>query len=315
MDSALSAVLAAPDDDAPRLVYADWLQQRHDPRGELIAVQCALGARPGDAALRKREEELLAQHGEAWAAALEALGADGCVWHRGFIDEAFAEVRALSKNAAAIFELAPLLRRVETTLSTVAEARALAKLPQFGRLRSVRYGANRGTIRDRGLVHATFLAAVKAPELNELDAYSDVGAEAVKALVDNRALGGLTGLRLGGKLGVSATKALAGWAGLARLTQLDLSVAGLDDKAVAALMSSPHLGQLEVLCLTSNWIGEAGAKAILKAGLPRLRELRLGFQQGVAKGAKRVSSATNTALAARFAAFLPATAKLSTSAP
>ena len=27
----LIAVIAAPDDDAPRLVYADWLQERGDP--------------------------------------------------------------------------------------------------------------------------------------------------------------------------------------------------------------------------------------------------------------------------------------------
>lgn len=38
----LDAVLARPEDDEPRLVYADWLMERGDPRGEFIAVQCAL---------------------------------------------------------------------------------------------------------------------------------------------------------------------------------------------------------------------------------------------------------------------------------
>jgi uncharacterized protein (TIGR02996 family) len=33
----LAAVLASPDDDAPRLVYADWLHERDDPRGESSA--------------------------------------------------------------------------------------------------------------------------------------------------------------------------------------------------------------------------------------------------------------------------------------
>ena len=36
----LGAVLAAPADDAPRLVYADRLLSRDDQRGELIIVQC-----------------------------------------------------------------------------------------------------------------------------------------------------------------------------------------------------------------------------------------------------------------------------------
>src|SRR5262249_20747125 len=35
----LAAVYAAPADDAPRAIYADWLQERGDPRGELIALQ------------------------------------------------------------------------------------------------------------------------------------------------------------------------------------------------------------------------------------------------------------------------------------
>jgi uncharacterized protein (TIGR02996 family) len=38
----LDDIIAAPDDDAPRLVYADWLLAREDPRGELITVQCEL---------------------------------------------------------------------------------------------------------------------------------------------------------------------------------------------------------------------------------------------------------------------------------
>ena len=38
----LQAVLENPDDDTPRLIYADWLEERGDPRGEFIRVQCEL---------------------------------------------------------------------------------------------------------------------------------------------------------------------------------------------------------------------------------------------------------------------------------
>ena len=39
----LAAVLAAPDDDLPRLVYADWLEENGQPeRAEFIRVQCDL---------------------------------------------------------------------------------------------------------------------------------------------------------------------------------------------------------------------------------------------------------------------------------
>ena len=42
----IAAILANPDDDVPRLVYADYLDERGDPRGEFIRVQCELAAWP-----------------------------------------------------------------------------------------------------------------------------------------------------------------------------------------------------------------------------------------------------------------------------
>ena len=41
-DALLRAVLLDPADDAPRLVYADWLDDQGDPeRAEFIRVSCA----------------------------------------------------------------------------------------------------------------------------------------------------------------------------------------------------------------------------------------------------------------------------------
>jgi uncharacterized protein (TIGR02996 family) len=42
-DALLRAVVANPDDDAPRLVYADWLDEHGDPdRAEFIRIQIEL---------------------------------------------------------------------------------------------------------------------------------------------------------------------------------------------------------------------------------------------------------------------------------
>ena len=35
----LAAIAASPADRTPRLAYADWLMERNDPRGRLIAVE------------------------------------------------------------------------------------------------------------------------------------------------------------------------------------------------------------------------------------------------------------------------------------
>jgi uncharacterized protein (TIGR02996 family) len=68
-----AAVEAAPDDPAPRKVYADWLTEQPDPilraRGELIQLQFALEdaslASGRRQELKSREVELLEQYGEA----------------------------------------------------------------------------------------------------------------------------------------------------------------------------------------------------------------------------------------------------------
>ncbi|HEU0029762.1 MAG TPA: TIGR02996 domain-containing protein [Kofleriaceae bacterium] len=51
-----------PDDPAPYLVYADWLQNRGDPRGDLITIQHRLAADPTDRQLRRAEGSLLDAH-------------------------------------------------------------------------------------------------------------------------------------------------------------------------------------------------------------------------------------------------------------
>jgi uncharacterized protein (TIGR02996 family) len=67
----LQAIRAEPDDDAHRLVYADWLDENGDPdRAEFIRVQCELARCPEGAerrsALAARAAELLAAHRLAW---------------------------------------------------------------------------------------------------------------------------------------------------------------------------------------------------------------------------------------------------------
>src|SRR5262245_58911497 len=45
--SFLRAILEAPDDHAPRLVYADWLEERgHAGRAEFLRVECRLARLP-----------------------------------------------------------------------------------------------------------------------------------------------------------------------------------------------------------------------------------------------------------------------------
>ncbi len=79
-------ILARPDDTSAYLVYGDWLSERGDPRGELVALQVRLSAKE-DAGQRARERELLGEHGGQWLGALAELGGDDAevVWRNGFV--------------------------------------------------------------------------------------------------------------------------------------------------------------------------------------------------------------------------------------
>ena len=55
MDALFQAILDAPDDDAPRLVYADWLEEGgRAEHAELIRAQCRLPRQGQRTAAAKR---------------------------------------------------------------------------------------------------------------------------------------------------------------------------------------------------------------------------------------------------------------------
>src|SRR4051812_26632158 len=100
-----------PDDDTPRLVFADWLDDhgQHD-RAEFIRVQVRLARTgeddPGRQALEDEAEGLLARHEEEWAAPV-ARHALAWRWSRGFIERVTVRAEALLRDGAALFAAAP----------------------------------------------------------------------------------------------------------------------------------------------------------------------------------------------------------------
>jgi uncharacterized protein (TIGR02996 family) len=86
-DALLLGIIENPDADAPRLVYADWLEERgKQERAEFIRVQCELAKLPeGDprrARLEPRERRLLKKHKKEWSGPLRGL-ASSWEFHRG----------------------------------------------------------------------------------------------------------------------------------------------------------------------------------------------------------------------------------------
>ncbi len=86
----LAEVLADPASDAPRLVYADWLQQQTDPRGELIALQLQANRTP---AQDERIAKLVGNKPNVtkWLGPLAAVVKEP-VFARGFLDACAVEL-------------------------------------------------------------------------------------------------------------------------------------------------------------------------------------------------------------------------------
>lgn len=113
----IEAIREDPEDDFPRLVFADWLDEQGDPLGEFIRVQCELAVLseaddPGrHATLKSREDELLKAHKQDWAGEIdEAVKAgivDGYRFERGLVEQLSMEADAFIEHGECLVDHAP----------------------------------------------------------------------------------------------------------------------------------------------------------------------------------------------------------------
>jgi uncharacterized protein (TIGR02996 family) len=110
----LADIVANPEDDAPRLIFADWLEDHGDPdRAEFIRTQIELARLDEDATdrpkLERREQVLLAENRERWLAELPAWARkEAGKFCRGFVSEMTLTGNRFLKNAADLWAATPL---------------------------------------------------------------------------------------------------------------------------------------------------------------------------------------------------------------
>ena len=78
----LRAVMERPQDQVARLVYADWLEERGDPRAEFLRLEADLSEMPvlhrNRASVRGRLRALWQQLDADWLAAVNRSPVEGC---------------------------------------------------------------------------------------------------------------------------------------------------------------------------------------------------------------------------------------------
>lgn len=207
----LQAIREEPDDDAHRLIYADWLEEQggaaRTARAAFIRVQCFLAELPEDDPARDDLEDevvdLLAEYEGEWTQPLQGIAED---WRfsRGFIEH----IRIRGDN---------LLTHAET-------------LFDFSPLRSLHLLMNR-----KDVVHLAACEYLR--EIEALDfSCCHLGDRALQQLLTSPHLERLTALHLNGNdINTPGLRALVQSPLFARLHLLDLSRNAIGDTAIRLL--------------------------------------------------------------------------------
>jgi uncharacterized protein (TIGR02996 family) len=148
-DAFLQSILENPDDDSVRLIFADWLMERDDPRGEFIRIQCELArlqeplsdwdawasASERLPELAAREKELLAKHGKTWAEPISSI-TNHYEFRGGFVERVSLSAALFLQRQADLFRRTPI-QEVHFTSVAAGEVLALASAPELARLKTI----------------------------------------------------------------------------------------------------------------------------------------------------------------------------------
>lgn len=147
MSQLLSRVHEAPDDDAAKLVVADALLERKDPRGEFIALQFKVWRGEATKEDRARVSALLSKHRASWLGPLgDVLEPDSLVFEKGFLRHGALLEWACAANVTETWiESAALREMGELVMPDLgaAELGALLERPQLSHLLGPRLSSTR----------------------------------------------------------------------------------------------------------------------------------------------------------------------------
>ena len=286
----LAEIWANPEDDAPRLVYADRLTERGDPRGELIQLQCQLHTRRHDETadwqhtheLHDRAQALWKEHGAAWRAPL-GVHAEHIHFERGFPHTLIALPAAFL--AAKHLIMTEPIREAVFPASIRDRIREIATAPELDRLVRIEHDQSdrHGSSANWALGDDAFaqLCAARLSSLRVLSvAYNRIGPRGARALAAAPWLSQLDRLALRGNP-ILDEGVIAIAPRIAGVRELDLHDTAIEDAAAIALGGLRNVTWLRASYGETNpdehrfceRITEAGAKALGR--LTSLRRLDL----------------------------------------
>jgi uncharacterized protein (TIGR02996 family) len=285
------AICAEPDDDTPRLVYADWLEENGDEvRAEFIRLQCRLARMnewdDGYTETRLLAERLERDRGKEWADyPPEARRYYG--WQRftrGFVGFADVDTHCTPEDARRLYARFPITAADFTFLDQFDTAQQVARFEfdAYPHLRTIYLDVDHGygpaAEQLRGRACRALARAECRSELTRLEIQGNPPLDGLEALVTSPHLRRLEALSVRGDgVGDDHARLLAAKTDLPALRELVLGHRALTPRGAEALGRATWFNQLETVRLYGHeQLGDEGAVKLLGSQpLPRLRTVHL----------------------------------------
>jgi uncharacterized protein (TIGR02996 family) len=295
----LQDIFAHPEDEASRRIFADWLMEQGDPRGEFILAECELALLPRHDPrwpdLADRERELLAEHGKTWAGPLADL-VSGYEFRRGFVERVTLPAATFLTRGHRLFANSPVRDVRLLPMLGGPTIDKIAACPHLTRLAALELSGMRLFDEDCQLLvdHLAQLDGLTSLNLRN----THIGAPGVALVLDSPRLPHLHTLDL------SANKTYFVYRGaqflgspsLSRLRALHLGLTGLGDEGATLLAANAHLGKLHTLALWNTTLGNRGVEALAESPyLIHLTHLNLTGNYITQRGVEALARSPNMA--------------------
>jgi uncharacterized protein (TIGR02996 family) len=297
-DAFLRAICASPDDDTPRLVFADWLDDHGEPqRAEFIRVQCEMEQAeefgPRWRELDKRQRKLLLANRAKWSAELANRGVMNAESRRGFVHEVTIYSKRFAAEAEKLLAAAPIRQVKFADLRAARGNVPLAELlrcPALARLQELDFANTLFLSNDEAELIAG-CSALRGLRVLILP-HHNLTPITMRALMQSANMNSVTQLELIAVSierewnGTDLAAALVADPGFRRITRLTLRGTGTGPAGIRAFAESPHAAGLKSLSISgggvmdANRLGPIGAAALANSpNLANLTALGLAGQQ------------------------------------
>ena len=295
-----------PESDEARLIYADYLEESGDPRGEFIRVQCQLNNMTEDGEgyleLYRRQHQLLKENSESWIAGFGKLPISKPVFERGFVVGVTMTAKQLARRVNEVADKISLLNHISIKSAT-KEWETLSSVRLPSKIKSIALSQCK-VYTDAEMQWKHFLDSNFFENVTRLDLHRvDFSPQAKLAIAQSGLIGKVEHLDYSNQglhdyldeflSNFKATKLLslsldsnrlssvdvgkiANCESLTNLQKLSVSHNALGGKGVAFLANSLVLKNLKVLSIKHNRTTDAGLKELADPqNLPSLEVLEI----------------------------------------